>query len=158
MLINMNWCLQLCIKGELRLTVGHGYFSITLAYSFLNLNQTMLTNRDCFETFGFFFFWQFSIPAVSLLNLCLTPWISVVLLMEGPPRAVRQNHDRIVTDEASWPFGKYQHVACIGHKQCLCRGRNRNPISCFPPSYPTTHQTSFRPIFGDTGNFSQLQK
>lgn len=40
MLIFVNWCLQMCLKGEFRLNVGNGPFSITT-----------LANADCFEIF-----------------------------------------------------------------------------------------------------------
>lgn len=135
MLINVNWCLQLCIKGEFRLTVGHRYFSIAFAYCFLNLNQTMLTNRDCFETF------LDSFPFQLLVCYCLcliTHWISVVLLMKGPPRAIRQNHDRIVTDQASWLFGKYQWHVLVISSVFADVGMGTQPLAFHPLIQPPT--------------------
>lgn len=37
---------------------------------------------------------------------------------------------------------KSQGIMYIGCKCCLCRGRNKNPISRFPNSGPSTHSTS----------------
>lgn len=51
MLIFVNWCLQMCLKGEFRLNVGNGPFSLTLAYRFHSLMWTTLANADCFEIF-----------------------------------------------------------------------------------------------------------
>lgn len=51
MLILVNWCLQMFLKGEFRLNVGNGSFSITSARRFHSLIQTTLANAGCFEDF-----------------------------------------------------------------------------------------------------------
>lgn len=56
-----------------------------------------------------------------------------------------------------WQSVKSQNIRYIGHKACLCRSRNKNPVCWFLLSEPSTHQTSFHPVFNDTGDFSQLK-